>query len=444
MCVVGAGISNTPLIHALLSAGIDTEVRDKRTYEQMGSAAHSFEAAGAKLCLGQRYLENIEADTIFRTPGLMPHSPGLREAVARGSVLTSETEAFFDVCPCRIVAVTGSDGKTTTTSLIADMLSRSGIRAHTGGNIGSPLLYAADSMSPSDIAVLELSSFQLITLGKSPDISVVTNLSPNHLDVHSDFEEYAGAKRNIFSHQSGSGLAVFNYDNEHTRNWAFEALGKTAFFSRAGAVENGFYAQDGSIYESEGGQGGFFMRIDEFTLPGAHNIENLMAAFAAVRSIASRRAMLETAHAFRGVPHRIEFIRELRGARYYNDSIASSPSRTIAGLRAFDRKVILIAGGKDKGIGFEELGAEIPKRVKNLVLTGATAERIRASVAGAVGYDGTPAIFMVDDFADAVMKAAEIAADGDVVLLSPACTSFDRFNNFEERGDAFRNIVMGL
>ena len=444
VAVVGAGISNTPLIEALLEAGVDTTVRDKRSRGEMGESEERFKNLGAKLRLGDDYLEGMKEDVIFRTPGLMPTNPPLVEATRRGAVLTSEMEAFFSVCPCRIIAVTGSDGKTTTTSIIARLLRNEGRTVHLGGNIGVPLLCKTGSMRPDDIAVLELSSFQLISMGKSPEIAVVTNLAPNHLDIHRDMEEYAEAKRNIYMHQKQTDTAIFNFDNEYTRAYAASAPGKVMYFSSRERVGNGVYLQNGTIYDAINGRSEAIIQTDDIWLPGAHNIENYMAAFAAARGLVSRDAMLETARTFHGVPHRIEFVRELRGARYYNDSIASSPTRAIAGLRAFDRKVILIAGGKDKGVAFDQLGVEIVSRVKTLVLTGLTAGQIRGAVICVTGYDGAPDIIERDDFTQAVIAAAESAGEGDIVLLSPACTSFDKFKNFEERGNKFREIVEGL
>jgi len=442
--VVGAGVSNTPLIEALLAAGVDTTVCDRRTRSELVEAADGFARSGAKLRLGERYLDDLQADVIFRTPGMMPSNPALTEAAERGAVLTSEMEAFFEVCPCKIIGVTGSDGKTTTTSIIAELLKNEGGNVHVGGNIGTPLLTGADGMGPDDVAVLELSSFQLITMSKSPDIAVVTNLSPNHLDIHRDMAEYTEAKRNIYRNQKSTDRAVFNFDNEPTRAFAASAPGEVLFFSRHERVRDGVYLDGGMIYQEAGGSAEAIVSADSILLPGMHNVENFLAAFAAVRGLAGRDAMIETVRTFNGVPHRIELVRTHRGVSYYNDSIASSPSRTIAGLRAFDKKVILIAGGKDKGIGFEELGAEIVSRVKTLVLTGLTAERISAAVTDSPGYSGSPPIFIRGDFTQAVLAASEAAGEGDVVLLSPACTSFDRFRNFEERGDVFKEIVAGL
>ena len=444
VAVIGAGISNSPLIDALLNAGVDTTICDRQARDEIGASFSRFEGSAARFRLGGDYLENLEADVIFRTPGLMPWNGAVREAVARGAVLTSEMEVFFDVCPCKIIAVTGSDGKTTTTSIIAEILKRAGRAVHVGGNIGAPLLCRADEMQPDDVAVLELSSFQLISMKKSPHIAVVTNITPNHLDVHSSFDEYTEAKRNIYLHQSGSGRAVLNYDNEITRGFIGSAPGEVLSFSRDVIIRDGVFADGGIVYEAADGRREEIMPAGDILLPGVHNVENYMAAFAAVRGLADRGAMMETARTFPGVAHRIELVRELHGVRFYNDSIATSPARTIAGLRSFDQKVILIAGGKDKGVGFSELGTEIIEHVKRLVLTGPTAGKILSAVLEAPGYSGSPEIVVLEDFAEAVLAAAGSARDGDVVLLSPASTSFDRFRNFEERGERFREIVMSL
>jgi UDP-N-acetylmuramoylalanine--D-glutamate ligase len=324
------------------------------------------------------------------------------------------------------------------------MLRRSGRVVHVGGNIGTPLLCKADDMGADDIAVVELSSFQLMTMSKSPHIAVITNIAPNHLDVHSDMDEYIKAKRNIYTHQGPGDRVVLNYDNAYTHAFADLVCSEVLFFSRHGRVDNGIYLEDGVIYEAMEGDNRAVMRLTDIFLPGLHNAENYMAACAAVKGLATFDAMRETARTFRGVPHRIEFIREVHGVKFYNDSIASSPSRTIAGLQAFDQKIILIAGGKDKGVAFDELAEEIIAHVKTLVLTGLTAQAINKAVLEAPGYIGTPEIIIRDDFEQAVVTAALSASEGDVVLLSPACTSFDRFRNFEERGEFFSEIVKGM
>ena len=442
--VLGIGVSNTPLIKLLCAGGCTVEARDRRDRQALGDTVAQLEEAGAKLVLGDNYLDDINADIIFRTPGLRPDMPGIVKAVQGGAVLTSEMEAFFEVCPCKIIAVTGSDGKTTTTSVIAKLLEMQGYNVYTGGNIGTPLLDKAGQMTDSDIVVLELSSFQLMTMNCSPDIAVVTNVAPNHLDVHRDMQEYIDAKKNVFVHQNKSGRVVLNADNDITSSFVKDAKGEYFMFSRRREVYNGVFCQDGIIYEAVNGTDTEIMKAGDIFLPGVHNVENYMAAFAAVRGLVSHETMRAAAMEFKGVEHRIEFVRELRGVKYYNDSIASSPSRTTAGLRSFNQKVILIAGGKDKGVPFDSLGAEIVQHVKKLVLTGLTADKIRAAVENCPEYRAEPEIITCEGFREAVETASALAQPGDVVILSPACTSFDRFKNFEERGNTFKTIVNEL
>ncbi|MCD8004817.1 MAG: UDP-N-acetylmuramoyl-L-alanine--D-glutamate ligase, partial [Oscillospiraceae bacterium] len=431
VCVVGIGVSNTPLLEMLLNAGIEVTACDKRSSEAQGEKARRLEALGALLKLGDGYLENLEADVIFRTPGLRPDVPELERAKRRGARITSEMEAFFQVCPCPIVAVTGSDGKTTTTTLIAEMLRTAGRRVHVGGNIGRPLLPDAAGMKPGNIAVLELSSFQLMTMGQSPDVAVVTNVAPNHLDVHKSMEEYIAAKENILAAQTPQGLAVLNGDNEITRGFADRARGQVILFSRKQPLPDGVDIENGVICL----RGKPVLLVEDILLPGVHNVENYMAAVGAVGHLVDAAVIRQVASSFAGVEHRIELVRTLRGVRYYNDSIASSPTRTIAGLRSFEQKVILIAGGYDKKIPFDELGVEIVSHVKVLSLSGATADKIRAAVESAPGCrPGQPEILQSGSFEQAVLAAHRAARPGDVVLLGPACASGDRWLKLWVRG----------
>ncbi len=444
IAVLGIGISNKPLIQMLLERGCDVTACDKATRDRLGETADHLERAGARLRLGEEYLKGLEADVIFRTPGLRPDLPELLEAVSKGAVLTSEMEAFFDVCPCPIIAVTGSEGKTTTATIIARLLEAEGRTVHLGGNIGTPLLTRADSMTRDDLVVLELSSFQLMTMKKSPAVAVVTNMTPNHLDVHRDMAEYIDAKRNILRYQNPGDTAVLNADNEITQGFADIARGGLLFFSHAGPVKDGVYLDAGVIYDARGGEAEPVMNAGDIFLRGLHNTDNFMAAFAAVRGLARHETMRRVAMEFRGVAHRCEFVRTLKGVTYYNDSIATSQTPTIAGLRAFDKKVILIAGGKDKGVPYDEIGPVIVEKVKTLVLTGPTSEQIRRAVLSAPAYRGSPDIIIKDDFREAVLAAHAAAEEGDIVFFSPASTSFDRFRNFEERGNTFKEIVNSL
>ena len=437
--VIGIGVSNRPLIEKLLEKGVAVTARDKK--ESLGELGAELAAQGCKLKLGEDYLKDIHEDVIFRTPGLRPDVPELAAAVARGSVITSEMEAFFEVCPCPILAVTGSDGKTTTTTIISKLLAAEGKIVHVGGNIGHPLLCDTPEMAPEDAAVLELSSFQLMGMTRSADVAVVTNLAPNHLDVHKDMAEYIAAKQNVYLHQSRTGKLVVNMDNAITDGFAESAPGTVEKFSRLGRPERGVWLNGDTIYRNDTP----IMKAADIRIPGVHNIENYMAAACAVEGLATDADIDAVAKSFPGVEHRIEFVRELDGVKYYNDSIASSPSRTIAGLRSFHQKVVLIAGGYDKHIPFDVLGPEVVEHVKALVLTGDTAPKLRQAVERAPGYD--PAALPIveyKDFEAAVLAACGLAQPGDVVLLSPACASFDRFKNFMERGAAFKRIIYGL
>ena len=441
VAVIVIGVSNTTLIRMLLRAGIHVTACDKSSREDLGGVAEELESLGARLKLGEDYLSGLTQDVVFRTPGLRPDVPALEAARARGAEITSEMEVFFRVCPCKTIAVTGSDGKTTTTTIIAELLKAAGYNVYVGGNIGKPLLPDAAGMEKEDVAVLELSSFQLMTMSQSPDVAVVTNVTPNHLDVHKSMSEYIAAKENIFTHQTPQGAAVFNQDNDITRGFAAQAAGRSICFSRREELPHGVYLKEEAIWFRDRK----VLPLSDILIPGVHNVENYMAAIAAVEGMVSDEVICKVAKTFQGVEHRIELVRTLDGVRYYNDSIASSPTRTIAGLRSFQEKVILIAGGYDKKIPFDELGVEITKHVKVLVLTGDTAPKIRAAVEAVDGYTGVdPEILEFDDFKQAVLTASHVAQPGDVVILSPACASFDRFKNFMIRGEAFKKIIYEL
>ena len=443
VAVIGIGVSNRPLIELLLSRGIAVTACDRKDRSALGELADRLEAQGCNLQLGEGYLEDLDQDMIFRTPGMRPDLPQLQKAVRGGSRLTSEMEAFFSVCPCPIIAVTGSDGKTTTSSIIAEMLREAGRTVYLGGNIGHPLLAEAGEMRESDLVVLELSSFQLLTMTKSPHIAVMTNLAPNHLDVHKDFAEYIAAKENIFTHQNPQDIAVFNQDNDITREQAARAKGGVRLFSRKGEVEEGVFLREDAIFFRKNGVEREILKTSDICLPGVHNVENYMAAIAAVEDLVPDEVIRTVARTFNGVEHRIELVRTLHGVRYYNDSIATSPDRTIAGLRSFAQKVILIAGGKNKGIPYDSVGPVINDHVKLLLLCGATAGVIRDAVEHAENYEGLE-ILDVNDYQEALAIAQNCAEEGDVVLLSPASTAFDRFANFMERGKVFKALVNSL
>ena len=434
IAVLGLGVSNRPLVCLLLQFGCQVIGCDRTPREKLDLEVLELEKLGCDLRLGDTYLDGVEADIVFRTPGMHPANPAIEALRSRGAQITSEMEIFFEVCPCTILAVTGSDGKTTTTTLISEMLKAEGKTVWLGGNIGTPLLPLVPQMQEIDFAVVELSSFQLMDMQRSPHVAVITNLSPNHLDVHKDMDEYVEAKKNIFRFQKETDILVVNADNALTN--ACKTVGINRSFSRLGkgnvCLEDGVICRDGVKV----------LNAEDILLPGVHNIENYMTAIAAVQGLVSDETVHKVATTFGGVEHRIELVRIKDGVRYYNDSIASSPSRTIAGLRSFAEKVILIAGGYDKNIPYNVLGPEICQHVKVLVLGGATGPKIRKAVEDCSGEK--PQIIECADFTAAVHAAVAAAKSEDVVLMSPASAAFDQFKNFMVRGDYFKKMIMEL
>ena len=443
IAVIGAGISNMPLIRLLCDAGLRVTVRDKKTAEELGAQGEALHSLGVKTVLGRNYLDHISEEIVFRTPGVHPQHPSLEAARSRGARITSEMELFFEVCPCEVIGITGSDGKTTTTTLVFEMLKHAGYTCYLGGNIGTPLLSRVSEMKESDIAIVELSSFQLMDMQVSPSIAAITNLSPNHLDYHKDYKEYMLAKTNIYQHQKKGDRLILNRDDADSLRLPANSNCALELSSLNIPVGNGAFLRGDTLYLARGGSARPLMEANEIGMPGRHNIANVLMAAAIVQDRCTDEDISTVAHEFAGVPHRIELIRQKDGVKYYNDSIASSPTRTIAGLNAFSQKVILIAGGYDKNIPYDVLGQPICEHVKDLILTGATAAKIRASVEHASAVE-KPAIYDVTNLAEAVQQAAQIAQTGDVVIMSPASASFDSFKNFAERGDAFRGFVQAL
>jgi len=443
---LGIGVSNLPLILKFSDLGAKVFACDKKSREDFGAdLIEKLQTKNIQLILGEKDFHFPPCDLIIRSPGIRFDLPEIRSAIRNGAVLTSEIELLFEFCPSRIFGITGSDGKTTTTTLIFEMLKNQGFACHLGGNIGTPLFAKIEEIGKDDLTVLELSSFQLHTMKQSPHTAVVTNVAPNHLDVHTSMDEYVEAKKNIFLHQDKNSRLVLNFDNEITRSFAKEAGSDVLFFSRREKVPRGIFLKGGAIVSNIDGEEAAVMEERDIRLPGKHNLENYMAAIGAVWGLVSPENMKRVAREFSGVPHRIEFVREFLGVRYYNDSIASSPTRAAAGLCSFPERVVLIAGGYDKKIPFDEFGPIVCERVKTLVLTGLTAEKIETAVRAAPNYSPENlSIIRCDTFEKAVEEAKLRARPGDVVLLSPACASFDRFKNFAERGDYFKSLVFAL
>lgn len=444
VAVLGLGVSNLPLIELLNSFGaivVGCDKKEKDSFDK--KTLEMLENNTKKLFLGESYLSYLNnQDIIFRTPGIHPDTRELKEAANSGALVTSEMETFFSICPCPIIAVTGSDGKTTTTTLISEILKADGKNVFIGGNIGKPLLPEVTNIKPSDYVVVELSSFQLQDMKHSADISVVTNVAPNHLDYHKDMNEYIEAKKNVFKRQNKNGTLIINMENDITNGFENEAPGKVVKFSLKNRPENGAYLSNGRIFYNDD----YIMRASDIRLPGLHNVDNFLAAISAVYSIVSKSAIIKVAKSFKGVKHRLEFVREFKGIKFYNDSIASSPTRTTAGLKSFDDKVILIAGGYDKKIPFDGFGNIIKEKVKFLILVGATSKKIRREVESVYENSQEECLPILDapDLEYAVKASVAIGDEGDIVLLSPACASFDMFKNFEERGDKFKHYVLSL
>ena len=458
VAVVGLGVSNLPLLAFLAKRGYRVTARDKNGKEAFASCLPEWEALGVKTILGDNYLCDLKEDVIFRSPGIRPDLPQFQAAVKRGAILTSEMELFLELTPATVLGITGSDGKTTSTTITGKLLEaetkkRGRGKVFVGGNIGEPLLPYVEEMTAEDFAVLELSSFQLQTMQRSPQVSAITNLSPNHLNWHIGMEEYVAAKTNIYTHNP-CGRVVLNAENDLTK-----ALGESAslpvtwFSSQKSSYEEfslregdrAVYCKDGLITFWDGKAEQALLDASRIRLPGVHNLENYMTAIALTEDFVSKESIGQVADEFFGVRHRLELVRTLRGVSYYNSSIDSTPSRTAAALSALPKPPIVICGGYDKHIPFEPLAEALLRYAKAVVLTGATAEKIAEAIVNLAPrfrreFDG----YLEDDFKDAVLKAHSLAKEGDIVLLSPACASFDAFKNFEERGDTFCAIVRSL
>lgn len=440
---IGLGVTHTDLVSLFCSNGVSVEVFDKRTKQELGDNYYKFIDLGVKFHLGDNYLDELnDVDVIFRTPGMNYFSRALVKARSLRKVVTSEMEVFFELCPCKIYAVTGSDGKTTTTTIISEFFKKQGKIVHLGGNIGRPLLPIINSIHRDDVAVVELSSFQLISMRRSPDVAVITNISPNHLDVHKDMDEYIQAKKNLILHQDGFSKTVLNFDDNLTNCLSEVARGDVLGFSMLENSSNGVYlSKDGNIYFSSNSEKAKIINKDDIILPGLHNIQNYLAAIASVYGEVDVDNILAVAKNFSGVNHRLEFVRELDGIRWYNDSIATTPTRTIAGLNSFNQKVVLIMGGYDKKILFEPLIPVALEKSKLIILMGDTSNKLENLIVG-YNYDKVkPRLIKVCNMDEAVKIAKMNSNFGDLVLMSPACASFDMYNNFESRGNHFKELV---
>lgn len=452
---VGMGVANVPCAKWLASHGAIVYACDKRNKEYIGTEdCKEMEELGVHFSLGDNYLEVLpEMDLIFRSHGILPfQNPWIGECIERGQKVTTEMEVFFSLCPAKIIAVTGSNGKTTTTTIISEMLKAAGKKVYLGGNIGKALMPELETIGKDDFAVVELSSFQLLTMGNmvsKPDIAVVTNIEITHQDHHTSLDEYVDAKRNVLIYQNPESKAVLNADCDYSiggrvyHDMRFDIRGSLYEFSIKHPVENGTYmAENGDIVYSESGKKTIVMNKNDIIIPGMHNVENYCTAITAVWGLVPIEIMKNIARTFGGVEHRIEFVREFRGVKYYNDSIATSPSRVISGLNAFNQKIIMICGGSDKGNDMSQMVPLILKKVKLLVLNGATAQKIYDAVLADENYPSSGLkIEKTDTMQNALEIAKNNAVSGDIVSLCPACPAFDQFKTFEYRGRAYKKFV---
>ena len=447
VAIVGIGVSNIPLIDYFHDLGakvtvfdeIDKALLDKDIIKKINDY-------GFDLVTGSNALHFLRGfNIIFRSPSCLPTTLQLKSEQKRGASVTSEIEMLMNTCPCKVIGVTGSDGKTTTTTLIYEILKKAGYNCHLGGNIGVPLFTKVKDFKEDDIVILELSSFQLMDMEVSPEISVITNVSPNHLDKHSSYEEYIEAKKSIFAYQDKSGKVVLNYDNDITREFAKEAEGKVVFFSSKSKLADGVIYDDGMIKKCKDGVREHILDTKEIHLRGVHNYENVCAALAATSDLVDTKTQIEAIKEFKGVEHRLEFVREINGVKWYNDSIGTSPSRTIAGLNSFEEKIVLIAGGYDKNLDYTPLAKPIIEKVSKVVLLGRTATKIADAILKATaGTDIVLPVYKCTTLEQAVQRAKSIAKEGEVILFSPASASFDMFKNFAERGKKFKELVNNL
>ena len=447
VAIIGLGVSNLPLLKYMYEKKAKVTVFDEKEKEEVPrKLLERLEKYEANAFFGKNCFENLKGfDIIFRSPSCLPTRKELVEEKTRGAIITSEIEMLMKIAPCKVIGVTGSDGKTTTTSLIYSILKKAGYNTYLGGNIGIPLFTKLEEMKPEDMLVLELSSFQLMGMEISPKISVITNITPNHLNIHKDYQEYIDAKKTIFKYQNENDYLVLNYDNEITRNCGKEAKSKVTYFSSKEKLDNGFIVDNGIIKECEDGIRKHILDTKEVLLRGNHNYENIATALAATKTLVDQEISIEAVKEFKAVEHRLEFVREIDNVKWYNDSVSSSPTRTIAGLNSFDEDIVLIAGGYDKNLDYTPIAKPILKKVKTLILLGATSGKIFNAVKEEEEKEKKSIdIYMADNLEEAVNLAKKYAKPREVVLFSPASASFDMFKNFAERGNIFKNLVNKL
>jgi len=438
IAILGLGVSNIPLLEYLYELGSNITVFNTKELDNI--LIEKLDNLNVKYYIGENALDNLNGfDIIFRSPSILPTRKELIKAKEKGCIITSEVKEVLNLCPCKVIGITGSDGKTTTTTLIDLILKANNYSTHLGGNIGTPLFTKINEMKEEDIIVLELSSFQLMDFDISPNISVVTNISENHLDIHKDYEEYIESKKNIFKYQDSEGLLVTNLDNEITNK--FKSNGKTRYFSRSKKLDKGFYTDGKYIYYNNE----IIIDTKDIKLRGVHNYENICTALSATIDLIDLNKSIEAIKEFNGVEHRLEFIREVNGVKWYNDSVSSSPTRTIAGLYSYEEDIVLIAGGYDKNLDYTPIAKPILDKVTKLILLGDTKEKIYEAVTALnKEVNKNIEIYKCNTLQEVVDKALEVSTEKEVVLFSPASASFDMFKNFADRGLQFKELVNNI
>lgn len=427
IAIIGIGVSNLPLLDYLYNLKCDVTIfSDNKIELDLSKYNYQVYEDGLSKLVG--------FDIIFRSPGCLPTREEIVKEKERGAIVTTEVEQVIKLTPSKVIGVTGSDGKTTTTTLINLVLEASGYKTFLGGNIGTPLFTKIKDMTENDIVVLELSSFQLMGMNVSPDISVITNITPNHLDKHKDMQEYIDSKCNIYKYKSG--ILVLNDDNEITKK--ITSNREIRYFSREHKT-NSFYTLNGLIYQDNE----VILDSKDLHIRGVHNFENICACLSATKDLIDIDKAIKVIKEFGGVEHRLEFVREINHIKWYNDSVSSSPTRTIAGLNSYAENIVLIAGGYDKNLDYSPIAKPILNKVTKLILFGATKDKIYQAVTKEK-KDERIEIYVLNTLEEVVNKAKEVAIPGEVVLFSPASASFDMFKNFADRGKQFKALVNNL
>lgn len=448
IAVLGLGVSNIPAIEFLHKLGAYIYAHDLK--DTLGENCESIkDLENVEFLLDHKCFTGLnDVDYIVRSPGIKPFTKEIEDAVKNGVILTSEMELFMELCPCKVIGITGSAGKTTVTTLVTELLKSGGYNVWQGGNIGTPLLSKIEEIQKDDIVVLELSSFQLMTMKKSPNISLITNIYEDHLDYHRSFDEYVSAKTNIFSYQGKRDVCIFNFDSEYTDKFIKMIENKNIeseilYFSTNCSDIKGAYLKDNYIFLNETGKDEQkVISVNQIRLKGNKNYANVCSAICIAHDLVSIENIAKTLKEFKGVEHRLEYVDTKYGVEYYNDSISTTPGKALAALTSFDKKIILIAGGYDKNLDYSNFGELVIDSVKHVILLGNTTQKIKGAIINNKKYrEDIIKIKEVKTLEQAVKFASEIATNNDIVVMSPASASFDMFKSYKKRGKIFKELV---